>query len=272
MKKLALALLCMVSVAFFASCDPQIDNPEPSIAVIADEGFAQDGDTIDFIGDNVQVVFGFNVAANNETKKNLTSLVVTIDDTEWANKDLTGQSGFYYVDTVVYTMDRDIVGSSVITAVVTDEAGNTNTATITLTFNEAAQPLLGTTIEWVRKGANLLGNTEAEMASYGLQWTGSYKEVFATIKPIEGAIMYVCNGDDFATITNTAEKAAYFANLAETGTSVDKYRNITTNNSANYNDMLAIVNGENTSLVLISRAEIETGSYGTQITIKGATK
>ena len=47
MKKLALALVCLVSVAFFASCDPEITNPEPTIAVITGENYVYDGQTID---------------------------------------------------------------------------------------------------------------------------------------------------------------------------------------------------------------------------------
>ena len=174
------------------------------------------------------------------------------------------------MDLAVWALEaKDIIAESMITATVTDVAGQTATATITLSINEE-QPLFGTTIEWVRKGTDVL--SAEEMAGYGLQWTGSYKDVMATLKPIDGATMYVCNGDDYATIGTMTEKAAYFANLAETATPAENYRNITTNNSANYNDMLAVVNGENTYLIHITRAEIETGNYGTQITIKGEAK
>lgn len=270
MKKLALALMCLVSVAFFASCEKTVEHPEPSIAVLQEEGYVADGDVVDL---NTDVQFGFVCAANTETGKKLASLVVKVGDTEWANENLSGMNEYTYKGVVKYEPEeKDIIGESVITALLTDEDGKTATATITLSINQPAQPLIGTTIEWIRKGSNLVGNTETEMAGYGLQWTGSYKDIMATIRPIDGATMYLCNGDDFATITTVAEKAAYFDNLAENGNAIDKYRNITTNNSANYNDMLAVVNGENTTLVLISRAEIETGSYGTQITIKGEAK
>ena len=39
MKKLALALVCLVSVAFFASCDPTVEHPEPTIALLTGEGY-----------------------------------------------------------------------------------------------------------------------------------------------------------------------------------------------------------------------------------------
>ena len=269
MKKLVLALVCFASLAFFASCAKE---GQPTIQVLQDEEieYVQDGATVDLYE---EINFGFVMASSAETSKELTSLVVTVDDAEWAKVDLTGMTEFTFTDKLVYEEERgEIVGTSTITAVVTDAAGQTATATITLNLNRPDQPLLGMPITWIRRGANLQGNTETEMNTMGLQWTGSYKEVFATIKPIDGATLYVCNGDDFANITNAGDKAAYFANLNETAESVDSYRKITTNNSANYNDMLAVVNGENCYVILISRAEIETGSYGTQITIKGEAK
>lgn len=267
MKKLALALVCFASIAFFASCNKE---GQPTIQVLNQEGYVMATDTVDV---NTEVNFGFVVASSATTNKELVSLVVKVDDTEWANKDLTGMTEYTYTDKVVYEYDRDeIVGTSVITATVTDAAGQVATATITLTLNNPDQPLISKTVEWIRKGANLIGETEAEMAEYGLQWTGSYKDIMATIKPLDGAQLYVCSGDDFDGIATISDKNAYFTNLAETGTAVESYRNITTNNSADYNDMLAVVYGQKLTLVRIKRAEIETGNYGTQITIKGEMK
>ena len=264
MKKLALALVCLVSVAFFASCTPE---GQPTIQVLAEEGYVVDNQVVDL---NTDLNYGFVMASSAETNKDLKQLVVKIDDGEETVVDLTGMKEYTFRDVIKYTLDaKDIIAESMITATVTDVAGQTATATITLSINEE-QPLFGTTIEWVRKGANVL--SAEEMAGYGLQWTGSYKDVMATLKPIDGATMYVCNGDDYATIGTMTEKAAYFANLAETATPAENYRNITTYNSANYTDLLAVVNGENTYLIHITRAEIETGNYGTQITIKGEAK
>ena len=175
MKKLALALVCLVSVAFFASCKQEISDPKPTISVKVDEGFVKDGDVVQMYTQNQ---FGFIMTSNPQTMKKLSSLKVYVDDAEWANVDLTGETSYVYTDSVYYQLEREeIIGESVIKAVVTDEAGETNGATITLKIQEPVIPLLGKSIEWVRKGANLMGNTEEEMASYGLQWTGSYKDV-----------------------------------------------------------------------------------------------
>ena len=269
MKKLALALVCLFSIAFFASCTQE---GQPTIQVYNHEGYVQDGQTVNT---GEQIDFGFVVASSPITNSKLVSLVVKIDDDEWANIDLTGETEYTYTDYVEYAPDRDeILGTSVITAVVTDAAGKTATATITLTINQPDAPLLAQTFSWYRKG-NSIPSAE-EMANYGLKFGDNYKaEVFATILPLDSNVeLYLCDGADFATITTMSEKNAYFTSLAaeETGTKIEKYRNVTCNNSADYNDMLAVVYGENLYLIHITRGEIETGSYGTQVTIKGELK
>ena len=160
-----------------------------------------------------------------------------------------------------------------ITAVVTDVDNQTDTAVIafTIQIEEVPVPLMSSTIEWVRRGSIALN--EEEMASYGLKWTGSYKEVFATIEPLnDDVVLYLCNGDDFEDINFVNEKYAYFSNLAETAEPILKYRNISSQNSYDYNDMLAVIYGDELNLILIKRADIEVGTYGTQVTISGEAK
>ena len=74
MKKLALALVCLVSVAFFASCTPEGD---PTIQVLNEEGYVQSGDVVDV---NTDFNFGFVMASNAQTGKELTSLILKIDE------------------------------------------------------------------------------------------------------------------------------------------------------------------------------------------------
>ena len=268
MKKLAFALVCLFSIAFFASCTQE---GQPTIQVYNQEGYVQDGATVNV---NEEVNFGFVVASSAVTNSELASLVVKVDDTEWANIDLTGYTEYTYTDYVSYEPERDeILGTSVITAVVTDAAGQTATATITLTINQPDAPIVAQSFSWYRKGSTI--PSAEEMANYGLMFGNNYKEVFATILPLnENVQLYLCDGNDFATINTMSEKNAYFTSLAteETGTKIEKYRNVTCNNSADYNDMLAVVYGENLYLIHITRGEIETGSYGTQVTIKGELK
>ena len=289
MKKLALALLCLVSVAFFASCEKTVEHPEPTIAILAGDnyiaGTVDQPMVIDANDENaVGLKYGFHVESNAETQKELASLKITWDYTYYDEGeevytydtiiDLTGKTSYDFSD-YLFVQDRAIITlmDGTITAVVTDADNQTNTAAVAFTIEMEEEPLPVELIEWVRRGAYLQGNTEDEMAALGLKWTGSQKEVFATIEPLnDDVILYLCDGDDFEDIEYWSDKNAYFSNLAETATPIEKYRNITTNNSANYNDMLAVVYGEDLILISINRAEIETGTFGTQITIKGAVK
>lgn len=287
MKKLALALVCMFSVAFFASCTKTIEHPEPSIAVMTGEYFVTgtvDNPTIiDFDDENAENwQYGFHVESNAETKKELSSLIVTW---EWIDEDggiesycdtidLTGKTSYDYSD-YVFEQERDIytIIEMTVKAVVIDVDNQRNTASLAYKVQMEEDPLIGHTIEWVRKGASLVGTTEEEMAAMGLKWIGSYKEVFATIKPLnDDVVMYLCDGDDYYDIDTMNDKYAYFVNLAETSVPIEKYRNISAQNSADYNDMLAVVYGDNLFLIHITHANIETGAYGAQITINGEVK
>jgi hypothetical protein len=131
---------------------------------------------------------------------------------------------------------------------------------------------------WTRRGSDVDPETANDLAYYGLQWTGSYKEIFATLEVLNDDVkMYLCDGEDFESITTEGEKSAYFNNLYENGETIKKYRNITTNNSADYNDMLAIDFEGDLYLINITHATItpitNNGTYvRTDITIDGIAK
>ena len=289
MKKLALALVCLASVAFFASCQKEetpVENPEPAIAVITGDNFitgtVDQPMVIDAYDESaLGLKFGFHVESNAETQKELASLKLTWDLTYYDDGeetytydttiDLSGKTSYDFID-YLFEQEKGIITlmDGTITAVVTDADSKTNSALIAFTIEMEEMPLLSSPIEWIRKGQNVL--SAEEMAQYGLEWTGTYKAPFATIKPLDGAIMYVCDGADFNNIVYWSDKNAYFTNLAAEGTPAESYRKIDANQSADYDDMLAIIYGEDLNLIRIDRASIETGSYGTQITIKGAAK
>ena len=292
MKKLALALLCMVSVAFFASCTDPVENPEPTIAVMSAEnyvnGTVEEPTIIDVNDENaINLKFGFHVESNAQTKKELSTLKITFEETYAEGTyvsdttiDLSGLTTYDFSEFLFQQEEREIIGSVTITAVVTDVNNQTNTATIAFKLDQPAQPLIGNTIEWIRNGSNVETATAAALKAIGLEWSGSYKEYMATIRVLENedVDMYICPGDDYETITTDVEKFAYFANLAETAESVDRYRNITTNNSADYNDMLAVRYGDIYTLIHITHAKVEAiytpqGVYDrTDITITGEIK
>jgi hypothetical protein len=290
MKKLALALVCMFSVAFFASCTKTVEHPEPSIAVKTGEyyitGSVDQPTVIDYYDESaINYKYGFHVEANTETKKELKSLVITTDVTYFEEDgqeqeiyydtiDLTGKTSYDFED-FLFVQEREIYTAleGTIKAVVTDVDNQTNTATVAFKceYEYTPVPLVGRTIEWVRRGNNVL--SADEMAEFGLMWDITFKAPFATIKPMQNATMYLCDGEDFDDIVYEDEKYTYFSNLAETATPVESYRNIDANlEHADYNDMLAIIYGDKYSLIHINHADVETGSYGTQITIIGEAK
>ena len=90
--------------------------------------------------------------------------------------------------------------------------------------------------------------------------------------------MYLCDGNDFDEITNWSNKYAFFTNLAETATPIEKYRNVSTWQSGDYTDMLAVIYGEDLYLINITHADVEriTNSAGQtirlDITISGEAK
>ena len=270
MKKLALALMCLVSVAFFASCTPEGD---PTIQVLNEEGYVQDGAVVNI---NTEFDFGFVMASSAETGKELASLIIKIDDEDPDTLTLTGTE-YTYRGTLKYEFTKDeIVGESIITAIVTDAAGKTATASITLSINNPAQELEATPIEWVK-----LGHTVQDLSAYGLLWkTTNYKEPFTHIFPAEGCMLFACAGygDDFATIKTDLDLANYFNNLAEMtlypeSINTTEYNKVDCNpQDKDYNDLLITkdANG-NLHAILIEHANV-VYTTATQITITGQAK
>ena len=261
----------------------------PFISVMTGDNFITgtvDNPTIiDYNDENaINLKYGFHMESNPGTMKELYSLSLTLDVTYYEEDgpinevysdiiDLTGMTSYDYIEYLFEQRGVITLLDGTITAVVTDVDNQSDTASIAFTIQMLEAPLIGSTFEWIRKGVNLIGNTEEEMAAVGLKWTGSYKEVFATIEPLnDNAVLYLCNGDDFDAIDFESDKYAYFTNLVETTVPIEKYRNITISNSADYNDMLAVVYGDDLNLIRIKRAEIEIGTFGTQVTILGEIK
>ena len=281
MKKLALALVCLVSVAFFASCEPDVQNPEPSIAIMTGENFVSDGQTID-LGTEYQI--GFRAASNSQTSKELSkfNLVVTIADLEGnttSTSDTTMTiSGTEYVfqESLKFDFDRELVAKVVVTATVTDVDDKVNSTSISMSINQPAQALEVKDITWARRGSNLQGDTEAEMAAAGLQWVAR-DAYHANIRPMSNCTLYVIenNLDTFEGVATDLDKAAYFANLQEIARPVEEYRNVSVavTGDRTYNDILAVIDAEGeTHLVLIGVANVQTGSFGVHTTITGQVK
>lgn len=276
MKKLALALVCLVSVAFFASCDPEITNPEPTIAVITGENYVYDGQTIDV---NTDYLFGVRAASNSQTGKELASFklnlkIMNMDDQVEYTQDTTyaiSGTEYVYQDTLGFTYNRELVGKVEITATAIDADGKSCHVTINLTINQPAQPLIARTFTWYR-----LGNTITGLDEYGLNWRGNYpRDTYAKLEPKDGVKLYIFNSEDWTNTTTDLEKAALFNNALETMTPAENYFNVNvTQANMTYDDVIGTVLADGTCHLIHVTSSKATylGTQGTEITITGESK
>lgn len=265
MKKLALALVCFASLAFFASCKPE---GQPTITVLNEEGYVQDGATVDV---NTEFDFGFVMASSATTNKELSSMILIIDD-ETPDTIAINGTEWTYRGTLKYEATRDeIIGTSSIKAIVTDVAGQTATATINLTINQPAQPLIARTFTWYR-----LGNTITGLDEYGLNWRGNYpRDTYAKLEPKDGVKLYIFNSEDWTNTTTDLEKAALFNNALETMTPAENYFNVNvTQANMTYDDVIGTVLADGTCHLIHVTSSKATylGTQGTEITITGESK
>ena len=272
MKKLALALICLVSVAFFASCDP-IENPEPTIALM--EGSIAENQIVDL---NAPCILGIHVESNAQTNSPLATLVVTITD-ETSNMiiettfNYESQTSYDYVDTLTFPITRDtIIGQAIINAVVTDEAGKTNTLNFKVNLNEVDPPLEELAFSWFRQGSGTV-----EFPDFGLQWVGNWKETHAQIKPMDGVILYQFEAADWANATTVSQKVALFLKAVETQQeALTVFNGVSTSASNdNYDFVLGTITPEDRNYHLIHITKCEIGEFapaGYPITISGQAK
>ena len=262
MKKLALALVCLVSVAFFASCtQPQ---GQPTIAVLVEEGYVKNGDVVDL---GTDFNFGFVMAANTQTNKQLATLIVKADDDVLDSISIQGTE-YTYRQTLKYEVSRDIIGESIITAIVTDAAGETATTSLTLSINEPAQPLISRTFTWNRHG----GEDGTGLAEFGLKWTRNLsKAIYAIIEPVEGATLYKFDPAVWDATTTDVEKAALFSEATPADPQQWKEFNVAGATTQEFNVVLGTAYNGEYHLMHITK-----GTYysfkGTDATIEGEAK
>jgi len=218
------------------------------------------------VGDEVN--FGFVVSVAPNSNSTLSNLIVRIDDLDNLTDtiDLIGKTTYTYQGTIVYSAKDQIIGNSTIKAIVTDATGKTATASINLSINQPAQPLVGTTFSWYR-----LGNTQTGLEEYGLYWEKNIKDTHAQIKPLEGVTLFSFDPSSWEATTTDIQKATLFA---EGATALTVYNNVSTTVAGTYDDVIGtkMANG---TLHLIHVTKCEIGEYqsaGYPITISGEAK
>ena len=267
MKKLALALVCLFSVAFFASCEPEVENPEPTIAFSTEEGYVSASQEMEW---NTPFTIAFDMAANKETGKNLSTFDLTITNSTTTFTcepvDLQAQpTAFVPFQWDYETMNT--VDTYTIKGTVTDEAGKTASVEMVITFVE--NNIEPADFTFTRVG----GNPGEGLEPFGLKWNRNAKEIFATIEPLEGVLLYTFTAEDWNNVNTINEKAAFFANAQETTFASSNFRGVSCERSQDYDFVIGTIQPDGTtSLLHITRGDVTTSTAGTTIVINGQAK
>lgn len=279
MKKLALALVCLVSVAFFASCDPEdiIQDKQPSIEILTGEGYLQNGDVVDMyeVRD-----YGFRCASNPNTQAELARFVITSTiSTGEADEEpiveevcdslISGTEFTYYGEVYYEWAEKDIVAFAEITATVYDVDGNSNKVSLKIDINESEE-LTPVDFTWNRHGGQPATGNLAEL---GLEWKINAKEIYAVITPMEGATLYRFDDetgrDIWGSVVTASDKAALFSEGHE---AIEDLREVScTAPEKEYNIVIGTIYNGQTNLIHITKSTVFTFK-GTDVTINGQYK
>lgn len=231
----------------------------PTISILTGYGFIGDGDVIEL---DEYYKFGFQMTSS----VGLSTLKIIIDDFEWSDIDISG-SEYFYVDSVLYTLERDIIGESTFTATVTDLNGETSTASFTVGINEPSiHPLIVRDFEWIRTGAQ----SGTGLEEFGLCWISNAKAPHAQIKPLEGVILYIFDPTLWDGIITDVEKVAAFY---EIGVPIAVYNNVDVTMSSVYDDVIGTQLPDGTLYLLhVTRCDVTMESGITKWVISGEAK
>ena len=278
MKKLALALVCLVSVAFFASCDPTVENPEPTITVLSGAeyvyGTVDTPQTIS-MDDDTNWKFGFHVESNDETKVELSKLVVTWDyvadgetGTYEETIDLTGKTSYDYIDHV-WADSKVIIFANTVRATVTDADGQVNTASLAYQIDMEDPALVTYNFTWVREGGGNIVGTGLE--DFGLEWLSNLREIYAVITPMSGATLYQFQPEVWNNVNTEFEKADLFN---EQSLGINQFKAVScTAANADYDLVIGtIYEGELRLIHVTHSTAVSNPPYGTKVTITGEWK
>ncbi|MBR4391799.1 MAG: lipocalin family protein [Bacteroidales bacterium] len=226
----------------------------PSISVYQADGCINDGDVINLY-ESYQ--FGFVVSLQYAW---LSSLEIRIDDVEYDYVELddwVNWAGTYtYRGNVEYNTIEGLFEHE-ITAVVTDEEGRTNSASIHFYLNQES-PLHVTGFMWYRTQTG----HGVGLEKYGLDWPENHNGK-AKIKPLDGVTLYRFNSSAWDATNTYNGKLVLFAN---DGQIIDEYNNVSTWDNATYDDVIGTKMPDGTlHLIHVTAFTIETISYGSRI-------
>ena len=274
MKKLALALVCLVSVAFFASCDPEeiIQEVQPNIEILTEDGYLQNGDVLDL---NEVGLYGFRASSNVNTQAELAKFVVTCTVTsgeetyepEVVCDSVISGTEFVFEDYIYFEIEgKDIIGSAEVTATITDVDGYSNSTSFVISINE--QELLEVApFSWRRYN----GQDGTGLAEYGLKWETNIERAFYAVNnPLEGAtLIHFRNTEVWDEVTTAVQKAALFSELPTGANEVEQFDKVVIGNGTHDYVIGTIYNGEY-YLIHITKTTAENRAW--EYTIQGEVK
>lgn len=273
MKKLTLALLCVVSVLLIASCSKK-EEEKPILPTVE---FVNAGEGYVYQNTEVQPgqMVGFQVRAiANDPKDLLTSLEVK-KTIAFFGHDSTFFDTIIAIDkqtTYPFTVNKPkpdmMVGGATLTveAIAKTQKGQQNTAKVVVTVVDPALEVHDLT--WQRVG----GAAATGLEQFGLEWTSNAKEVKAKIVPKEGYILFDIKELNFNDITTEMQKTIAFS--TDYATQIEKFHEISCEANKDYDYLLGTVNIATSEMYLIhiTKGTVETAAAGTTVTIKGQWK
>lgn len=236
-------------------------NP-PTISVLTGVEYIGDGDILDV---DVEYEFGFEMAF----PEGLSSLVIKADDYEFDFVDLSGMTSYTYVNHVMFSVEREIIGDCTFTAIVTGINGHSSTASFKVFVNVNPHPLITYNFTWYR-----MGNTSTGLEEFGLYWESNSKGIYAQIKPLEGVSMYWLDPFVWDVTITEEEKATLLANAIENYLPIPVYNYVDVSLAhSDYNHVIATIKPDGTfHLIHVTRCDVSIDYYGSAITITGEAK
>ena len=267
MKKFALALLCIVSVAFFASCNKDDDKEAgtPTINFVQGEGYISSDDTIEA---NTPFMIGIQAKSDESTKELLTDCRIlitcgeeTVYDTLVSN---INQEQYNYDNS--FTFEE---GTFTVTATVRNTAGNTAECSMTITSVVTDTPIEASDFEWYRWG----NHEQHGLEEFGLYWDQNRN---AIILPTDGTTLFTgFTKEQWDAVNTQNEKAAFILEALENPQyAATQYTGISTNGSGPVGDVILTLTADgNSHLIYVDRIQFgEFGTYGYPMTVYGQAK
>lgn len=274
MKKTKFFTLALLSAAvvFTTSCSDDDDAPlAPSLSITetttGTSGGSveiEEGQELEFAwesrkGDNNIKTFSLSISGSYSTTD-----LETYGEHQLPYS-VSGGDRHTYVDTIAFPSAGLNLGSTNYTFTVSDGTNSKSVSyNVTVVTPEAETTPLSEaeSFEWKRVG----GNDGQGLSAFGLKWTDNLGG--KAIVAIDGSVMYNLPSASWTSLETQEDLAAAMS----AATSIQKYEGVSTDASANYDDVLAVSYNDTNYLIHVTSSDVSTGAEGTTIKIYGEYK